>query len=89
MLLTTRAAMKPIMERFRAGDNVAAVDGFMQMVAGPAYRAPLARALPHAFEQAIASAETFFGQEVPAIQTYRKYLTSYVCFRTEGRANKV
>jgi pimeloyl-ACP methyl ester carboxylesterase len=69
-ILATRAAMGPVMERFRAGDKAAAVDGFMRMVSDPAYRPVLERALPGAFAQAEADADTFFGQELPAIQQW-------------------
>lgn len=66
-MLATRAAMAPAFEAFRAGDKARAIDFFMQRVSGPAYRAPLDRVLPAAFNQAVADADTFFGQELPAI----------------------
>lgn len=69
-LLATRAAMAPILEQFRAGNSAGAVDGFMRMVSGPEYRAPLERALPGSFDQAVADADTFFGQELPAVQQW-------------------
>jgi len=71
LLATRRAAMASIAEQFRTGNKAAAVDGFMRMVSGPAYRAPLDRALPGAFEQGVADADTFFGQELPAIQRWQ------------------
>jgi pimeloyl-ACP methyl ester carboxylesterase len=69
-LLSTGGGMVEVTERFRAGDNVSALDGFMRMVSGPAYRAALEQALPGAFEQAVADAETFFGQELPALRAW-------------------
>jgi pimeloyl-ACP methyl ester carboxylesterase len=39
----------------------------MRGVCGPDYRAPLERALPGAFEQAVADADTFFGQQLRAV----------------------
>jgi hypothetical protein len=42
----------------------------MQGVCGPNYRAVLERAVPDAFEQALADADTYFGQEVPAVQQW-------------------
>ena len=36
-------------------------------VCGPDYRAPLEAALPGATEQAVADADTFFAQELPAV----------------------
>jgi pimeloyl-ACP methyl ester carboxylesterase len=69
-LLSTRAFMAPVMERYRAGDKAGAVDGFMQGVTGPGYRGVLDRVLPGAFHEAVASADTFFGQELPAVQQW-------------------
>src|SRR5262245_57684145 len=48
-LISTRAFMAPVMERYRAGDKVGAVDGFMRGVTGPDYRVALDRVLPGAF----------------------------------------
>lgn len=55
---------------YRDGDKAAAVDTFMRAVAGPDYRACIDRILPAAFDQAVADADTFFGQELPAIQQW-------------------
>ena len=66
-LLSTRAFMAPVVERYRAGDKAGAVDGFMRGVTGPDYRTALARVLLAAFGEAVASADTFFGQELPAV----------------------
>jgi pimeloyl-ACP methyl ester carboxylesterase len=71
LLATRQAAMAPIAEQFRAGNKAGAVDSFMRMVSGPAYRAPFEQALPGAFDQGVADADTFFGQELPAIQQWR------------------
>jgi 3-oxoadipate enol-lactonase len=57
-------------QRYRAGDKAGAVDAFMQVVAGPGYRAALERKLPHAFQQGVADADTFFGQELPALREW-------------------
>jgi pimeloyl-ACP methyl ester carboxylesterase len=69
-LLSTRAFMAPVIERYRAGDKAGAVDGFMRGVTGPNYRVALDRVLPGAFGEAVASADTFFGQELPAVQQW-------------------
>jgi pimeloyl-ACP methyl ester carboxylesterase len=69
-LLSTRAFMAPVIERYRAGDKAGAVDGFMRGVTGPDYRIALDRVLPGAFGDAVASADTFFGQELPAVQQW-------------------
>jgi pimeloyl-ACP methyl ester carboxylesterase len=69
-LLATRAFMAPVIERYRAGDKAGAVDGFMRGVTGPDYRIALDRVLPGAFREAVASADTFFGQELPAVREW-------------------
>jgi pimeloyl-ACP methyl ester carboxylesterase len=69
-LLSTRAFMAPVIERYRAGDKAGAVDGFMRGVTGSDYRIALDRVLPGAFGEAVASADTFFGQELPAVRQW-------------------
>jgi pimeloyl-ACP methyl ester carboxylesterase len=61
-----RARIPKAMELYRAGDKAAAVDTFMQAVAGSGYRAVLDRVLP----RAVAEADTFFAQELPAISQW-------------------
>ena len=61
------AFVEPALERYRAGDKAGAVDTWMRGVCGPDYRAALERALPGAVDQAVADADTFFGQELPAV----------------------
>ena len=61
------AFVEPALERYRAGDKAGAVDIWMRGVCGPDYRAALERALPGAVDQAVADADTFFGQELPAV----------------------
>jgi 3-oxoadipate enol-lactonase len=56
--------------RFRGGDSAGAMDIFLRGVAGSAYRGVLDRVLPAAFDQAVVGAETFFGQELPAVQQW-------------------
>ena len=65
-----RAGVSQAIELYRAGDKAAAVDAFMRAVAGPDYRASADRVLPGAFDQAVADADTFFGQELPAIREW-------------------
>jgi pimeloyl-ACP methyl ester carboxylesterase len=67
MLATRQAAMASITDAWRKGDKAGAVDGFMRMVSGPAYRTAFDRALPGSFERGLLDAETFFGQELPAL----------------------
>jgi pimeloyl-ACP methyl ester carboxylesterase len=56
------------MERYQAGDTAGAVDTWMRGVCGAGYREVLDQALPGAFDQAVADAATFFGQELPAVR---------------------
>jgi len=58
------------LQRYRTGDTAAAVDIFFRGVLGPGYRAALDHGLPGAFGQAIADADAFFTQEMPAIQQW-------------------
>jgi pimeloyl-ACP methyl ester carboxylesterase len=64
-------ALGPILGAYQAGDKTAAIDGFLQGVAGPEYRAALSKTLPAGwFEQAVADADTFFQVEMPALQEW-------------------
>lgn len=65
-----RTGIPQAMELYAAGDKAAAVDTFMRAVAGPNYRASADRVLPGAFDQAVVDADTFFGQELPAIRQW-------------------
>jgi pimeloyl-ACP methyl ester carboxylesterase len=58
-------------ELYRAGDRAGAVDLFLQGTCGPDYRTALERALPGAFDRAVAGADTFFTQELPALRQWR------------------
>jgi pimeloyl-ACP methyl ester carboxylesterase len=58
------------MRHHRAGDRAAAVDTWMRGVAGADYRAALDRVLPGAFDRGVADADTFFGQELPAVREW-------------------
>jgi 3-oxoadipate enol-lactonase len=69
-MLSRRAAMASVFEAYRAGDKARAIDGFMGMVSGPGYRAVMDQVLPGAFDQAVRDADTFFGQELPAVQQW-------------------
>jgi pimeloyl-ACP methyl ester carboxylesterase len=65
-----RAFVEPAVQRYRDGDKASAVDTFFRGVFGPEYRAALDKGLPGAFEQAVAEADMFFGQELPALQQW-------------------
>jgi pimeloyl-ACP methyl ester carboxylesterase len=62
-----RTVVGPALQRFRAGDKHGAIDAWMRGTCGAHYRAALERALPGALDQAVADADTFFGQELPAV----------------------
>jgi pimeloyl-ACP methyl ester carboxylesterase len=65
-----RDVVEPAVERFRAGDRAGAVDHWAQGVFGSDYRGLLERGLPGVVEQAVADAEAFFTQELPALQRW-------------------
>jgi pimeloyl-ACP methyl ester carboxylesterase len=65
-----REFVEPAVGRFRGGDVAGAVDTFFRGVFGPDYRDALERGLPGAFADAVAAADTFFGQELPALQAW-------------------
>ena len=56
--------------RYRAGDKTGAVDIFFRAVFGTGYRAALDHGLPGAFAQAVADADAFFTQEMPALHQW-------------------
>ncbi len=58
------------MQRYRAGDRIAAVNIWMAGVCGPDYRAAMEMAIPGALDHAVADADTFFGQELPAVREW-------------------
>ena len=58
-----RAFVEPAVERYRAGDKSGAVFG-------RDYRGTLEQGLPGAFDQAVADADAFFTQELPALRQW-------------------
>lgn len=67
---TSRAFVGKAVELYHAGGKAEAIDVFLGGVCGPDYRAVLDNALPGAFDQAVADADTFFGLELPALQEW-------------------
>jgi pimeloyl-ACP methyl ester carboxylesterase len=65
-----RAFVKPAAQRYRTGDKTGGVDTFFRGVFGSDYRETLERGLPGAFDQAVADADAFFTQELPALQQW-------------------
>jgi len=58
------------MQAYHAGDRAAAVDIWMRGVCGPDYRTIMDRVVPGAIDQAVADADAFFGQELPAVREW-------------------
>ena len=67
---TSRAFVGKAAQLYREGDKAGAIDTFLRGVCGPDYRAALDRRLPGAFDQHVADADTFFQQEMPALQQW-------------------
>jgi pimeloyl-ACP methyl ester carboxylesterase len=67
---SSRAFVTVAVQLYRAGDKAAAVDTFLRGTCGPGYRAVLDQALPGAFEQHVADADSFFTQELPALREW-------------------
>lgn len=67
---TSRAFLGTAVQLYHAGDKAGAIDTFLRGTCGSGYRAVLDQALPGAFDQHVADADTFFGQELPAIQQW-------------------
>jgi pimeloyl-ACP methyl ester carboxylesterase len=63
--------LMPAIEQYRAGDKTAAMDTFLRGTCGPNYRATLDRILPGAFDRAVADADTFFAQQLPALRDWK------------------
>jgi pimeloyl-ACP methyl ester carboxylesterase len=64
-------AMGPVAGMYQAGDKAGAVEAFLRAVVGPDYRRTLDEAVPGGYEQAVRDADTFFAQEMPALQEWR------------------
>jgi pimeloyl-ACP methyl ester carboxylesterase len=64
------ASMAVVMERYQVGNKAGAIDAFLQMTTGDNYHVILNEKLPKAFDHAIADADTFLGQELPALRQW-------------------
>jgi len=67
---TARAFIATAVQRYAAGDKAGGLDIFLQGTCGPGYRAVLDQALPGAFDQYVANADTFFSHQLPALQQW-------------------
>jgi pimeloyl-ACP methyl ester carboxylesterase len=56
---------------YQSGNKTGAVEAFIKMFVGPNYREALDRAVPGAYAQAVADADTFFTQELNALPAWR------------------
>jgi pimeloyl-ACP methyl ester carboxylesterase len=65
-----REVAEPAVRRYRGGDRAGAVDTWFRGVFGSDYGKTLDNALPGVFEDAVAAADAFFGQELPALQQW-------------------
>ena len=63
--------MGPLAGLYQAGNKAGAIDAFERAVIGPDYRASLDKVIPGGFDQAVADADTFFTQELPALMEWR------------------
>jgi pimeloyl-ACP methyl ester carboxylesterase len=68
---SARAFVERAMQRYQAGDKAGALDTFLEGLCGPGFREVLDRALPGAFAQHVADADTFFQVEMPAMRQWR------------------
>jgi len=67
---TTRAFLGAAIQQYRAGDKAGALDTFLKGTCGPDYGAAVHAALPGAIARYVADADTFFGQQLPAMQQW-------------------
>lgn len=67
---TARGFVGTAMQQYRAGDKVGAIDTFLRGTCGPEYRAAVDAALPGAIARYLADADTFFAQQLPAMQQW-------------------
>jgi pimeloyl-ACP methyl ester carboxylesterase len=65
-----KTVVQPALQRYGAGDKAGAVDTWLQGTCGLDYRAALEQAIPGAFDQVVADTDTFFSQELPAVQQW-------------------
>ena len=66
----TREVVMPAVESYRAGNSEAAMDTWSRGVFGDDYRARLAPGGAEVLDDALAHADTFFTQELPALQRW-------------------
>lgn len=67
---TPRVFVEKALQLYSVGDKAGAIDLFLQGLCGSGYREVLDRALPGAFNQHVADADTFFRVELPAMRQW-------------------
>jgi len=70
LAVPTGAFAGEAMRLYRDGQPASAVDVWMRGVAGPEYRSAFERLAPGSFAGAVADADAFFGQELPAVRDW-------------------
>ena len=66
------ARFEPLLKQYAAGDKAGALESFLTVVDGPAWREPVQAALgPDAIKQAMANCATFFEVEIQALRQWR------------------
>ena len=65
-----RAFVGAAIQEYRAGDAAGAIDTFLKGTCGPGYRAVFDAVLPGAVTRYAADADTFFSQQLPAVQQW-------------------
>jgi len=65
-----RDVVAPAVGAHRAGDRAGAVDAWFRGVFGSEFEGLIERALPGVVDRAVAEADAFFGQELPALQEW-------------------
>jgi pimeloyl-ACP methyl ester carboxylesterase len=64
-------AVGPALRLYEAGEKEAATDSFLRWAIGMEYRAFLDRLFPGGYDQVVADADTWFDEELPALQEWR------------------
>jgi pimeloyl-ACP methyl ester carboxylesterase len=64
-------AIGPALQQYQAGNKEEAMDGFLRVAIGPAYRSILDERIPGGYAQGVADADTFFGVDRPSSGEWR------------------
>jgi pimeloyl-ACP methyl ester carboxylesterase len=67
---TARGFIGTAIQQYRGGDSEGAIDTFLKGTCGPDYRAAVDATLPGAITRYAADADTFFAQQLPAMQQW-------------------